>query len=111
MVKSSSVSINFPFGAFLPIIPAHEQKIYIAPSGRSHLRPLDLFSLSKRMSRRRCKFAVRSITNSCGPVNAAIAAAWLTAEEPDVLCDCIFDMLAIISLGPPAKPTRHPVME
>ena len=48
--------------------------------------------------------------NSCGPVSASSAAAWLIDEVLEVDWLCSLSIALIIATGAPAKPMRQPVI-
>ena len=75
------------------------------------LNPGHLLSAAATRSRRTLKTALWAAMKSCGPDKASTAAAWLTDEGLEVLCDCTFAMALMSGAGPPAKPMRQPVMQ
>ncbi len=54
--------------------------------------------------------ARNSLTHSCEPVSAAMAAFCTMLVAFEVDCDCSLLRLAMMGLGPSAKPARQPVM-
>ncbi|MNL66211.1 hypothetical protein D3C87_1906400 [compost metagenome] len=64
------------------------------------LRPGVPDSSATARSRRFLKTLANSVTQSCGPDKASNAAAWLTDDAPDVLCDCRIAIALINSSGP-----------
>ena len=80
------------------------------PSGLVQRRPGQASSASISPFRLPSRRAARAARKLGGIASAATAAAWLMDEAQAVVWDWMAAIAPTSRAGPPAKPTRHPII-